>query len=168
MAMNRAASPSHQDALPTSAQTIERWLRRLGGAMLTLLLVQFFIGMLANLFIVLPDQHPGANAPEYFSGIVRGDWWALGFGGWELQLHVLAGLLLAVGSLAMLVLAIMLRHRLWIIVAALGWLGVFAAGFNGASFLNYGHDFSSLLMTIGFLVALIPYALGLYYTKPTS
>jgi hypothetical protein len=54
------------------------------------------------------------------------------------------------------------------LTTVLGWIGVFAAGFNGASFLNYGHDFSSLLMTIGFLLALISYALGIYVTKPTS
>jgi hypothetical protein len=151
----------------TTAQKVERWLRPLAAMALLLLLIQFLVGMLVNFFVVLPDQHPGSNAPEYFSGVVQGDWWALGHGGWELQIHVLVGLLLALVSLALLGVAIYLRRRLWIIVTVLGWLGIFAAGFNGASFLNYGHDVSSLLMTIGFLLVVIPYALGLYYTKPS-
>ena len=151
----------------TSAQMVERWLRPLTASALLLLLIQFLMGMLANFFVVLPDQHPGSNASNYFAGVVQGDWWALGHGGWEVQIHVLVGLLLALASLTLLGLAIYLRRRLWVIVTALGWLGIFAAGFNGASVLNYGHDFSSLLMTIGFLLVVISYALGLYYTKPS-
>lgn len=42
------------------------------------------------------------------------------------------------------------------------------AGFNGASFINYGHDFSSLLMSVGFLLALVSYLVGLYLTAPTG
>ena len=40
-----------------------------------------------------------------------------------------------------------------------------AAGFNGASFLNYGHDFSSFLMALGFVLALCAYAIGLYVIR---
>ncbi len=142
-----------------------RWLRPLAATTLLFLAIQFLAGMLVNLFVVLPMQHPGANAPEYFSGVARGVWWALGNSGWELQLHVVIGLLLALASIALIVFAIALRRRAWIIASILGWVGVFAAGFNGASFMNYGHDFSSLLMSIGFLLAMVSYALGLYYTR---
>jgi hypothetical protein len=147
------------------ARVAARWLRPLAASALLLLAIQFLIGMLVNLFVIVPDQHPGTNAPEYFSGVARGVWWALGNGGWELQLHVVIGLLLALASIALIVLAIALRRRSWVIASILGWVGVFAAGFNGASFMNYGHEFSSLLMAIGFLLALISYALGLYYTR---
>lgn len=40
--------------------------------------------------------------------------------------------------------------------------------FNGASFLNYGEDFSSLIMSLAFLVALTAYALGTYFTTQTA
>ncbi len=134
--------------------------------MLALLLVQFIIGMLVNLFVVLPSQHPGTNAPEYFGGVAQGVWWALGHGGWELSAHAGLGVLLGALSLVMLVVAIIARRRAWIIVTMLGWLGVFGAGFNGASFMNYGHDFSSLIMSIGFTLALVAYAVGFYQSKP--
>jgi hypothetical protein len=45
----------------------------------------------------------------------------------------------------------------------LGFIGILAAGFNGASFLNYGQDFSSLLMAVGFLLAAISYTIGISF-----
>lgn len=154
---------SFKQADPSS----DRWLRRLSVTMLALLLAQFLLGMLLNFFFTAPDQHPGANASSYFSGVAQVVWWALGHGGLEPTSHAGPGVVLGALSVALLVLGIRSRHRLWIVTTILGWIGVFAAGFNGASFLNYGHDFSSLLMTIGFLLALIAYALGVYSTKPT-
>ncbi len=150
----------------TSAQQFERWLRRLSATMLVLLLTQLLFGVLVSYYVAIPLQHPGANAGDYFSGVAQVVWWALGHTDWRLASHAGLGVILGLISLAMLIMAIMLRRRLWIILTALGWVGVFAAGFNGASFLNYGHIFSSLLMTIGFLLALISYALAFYYTKP--
>jgi len=35
----------------------------------------------------------------------------------------------------------------------LGFIGVLGAGFNGGSFLNYHEDFSSMLMAVGFALA---------------
>ncbi len=140
-------------------------LRPIAAITLLLLAVQFLIGMLVNLFVTVPTIHPGANAPEYFSGVVQGVLWVLGHGDLWLLLHAITGLLLFLASLILMVLAIMARRRAWIITSILGFLGVVAAGFNGASFLNYGHNLSSLLMSIGFLVAVIPYAIGFYITR---
>lgn len=151
-----------------AARAGERWLRPLGLSMLLALLIQFLAGMLVNFFVKVPDNHPGAHPAEYFTGVAQSDIWALGFGEWELRLHVVIGLALAVISVALLVMAIVARNRAWIIAASFGFVGVFAAGFNGGSFLNYAEDVSSLLMTIGFLMALIAYALGMYETKPAS
>jgi hypothetical protein len=158
------ASVQHTASRPVG----DRWLRRLSVAMLVLLLAQFLLGMLLNFFFTAPDQHPGSNAPEYFSGVAQVVWWALGKDGLELASHAGLGVILGLLSVALLVMGIRARRRVWMLTTVLGWIGVFAAGFNGASFLNYGHDFSSLLMTIGFLLALISYALGIYVTKPTS
>jgi hypothetical protein len=91
--------------------------------------------------------------------------WAIVVDALSVQAHVLIGLLLVVTSLAILALAIVSRQRAWIVAAVLGWIGITAAGFNGASFLNYGHDFSSMLMATGFLLADIAYGLGMYRTR---
>ena len=46
--------------------------------------------------------------------------------------------------------------------AILGFVGVIGAGFNGGSFLNYQEDFSSILMAVGFALAMSAYVALLY------
>lgn len=142
--------------------TTPSMLRTITATTLILLVVQFLLGMVVNLFIQLPSVHPGAQAPEYFSGVVQGVAWALVHSQLGLLLHVVVGLLLGIASFVLLGLAIASRRRAWIITSILGWIGIVGAGFNGASFLNYGHDFSSLLMSIGFILALVSYAISFY------
>ncbi|HEX9413397.1 MAG TPA: hypothetical protein VF916_07815 [Ktedonobacterales bacterium] len=148
-----------------ATRPITQWLRPLVSITLLLLAAQFLVGMLVNLYVKVPASHPGADAPEYFSGVARGVAWALVYSEWALKVHAIVGLLVFLAALAILALAIRQRERAWIIAAAFGLLGILAAGFNGASFLNYGHDFSSLLMSIGFLTAVVAYALGMYHTR---
>ncbi len=146
--------------LSDTQAVLTRRYRVLLAAILALLGLQFLLGMLANLFVTVPDAHPGRNAPEYFSGVAQGVIWALGNAVAALRLHVIVGLLLLLAALWLLALAIAARRRSWIIVAVLGLVGIMAAGFNGASFMNYGHDFSSLLMSLGFLLAAAAYVIG--------
>ena len=154
----------------TASRSIEkrtsyRALRTLTLIILLLLAAQFLVGMLVNLFVVVPAQHPGAHPSEYFSGVVTGVLWVLGDGTLWLRVHAIIGLALFLAAIILLVLAIVSRRRAWIIASIFGLLGIVGAGFNGASFLNYGEDFSSLLMAIGFLVAVIPYMIGVYVTR---
>jgi hypothetical protein len=143
--------------------------RQLAFDMLLLLGLQFLLGMWNNLFITLPGVHPGTNAPEYFGGVGQGILWAIGQSGlMTLQLHVILGLLLLIGSILAIVSAFNNTQRTWKIVAPLGTFGILAAAFNGASFINYGHDFSSMLMAVGFLIALIAYLVGLYQSPRTA
>jgi hypothetical protein len=149
----------------TAVQSPVRWLRPLTAGVLLLLAMQFLVGMVVNLFVAVPAAHPGRNASEYFGGVAQGVAWALTESAWSLKLHAVVGLLLFVGALAILGLAIASRRRAWIVASSLGLVGIMGAGFNGASFMNYGHDFSSLLMAIGFLLAVIAYAVGYEVTR---
>lgn len=134
-------------------------LRTLTLLTLLLLNVEFFIGMLVNLYVQVP-VHPGAGSASYFLGVVQGIGWALAFSPLALFVHVVLGLLLGLASFTLIGFAIASRRLSWIIPSILGWIGIVGAGFNGASFLNYGHDFSSLLMSTGFVLAMISYTLG--------
>ena len=136
-------------------------LRALTAIILVLLAAQFLVGVLVNLYVQVPAVHPGANAPEYFSGVVLGVAWALLHAPLWLQLHAIVGLLLFIASVLLIGFAIAARRRAWIILSIIGLFGIIAGGFNGASFMNYGHDFSSLLMSLGFLLSAIPYIIGL-------
>jgi hypothetical protein len=126
------------------------------------LIVQFLLGMAVNLFDKIPSDHPGANPPEYFGGVVTSVRWAILHGGLWLTLHAVWGLVLVLAALGALVQAIRLGGGGRITLAALGFVGVLAAGFNGGSFLNYHADFSSMLMAIGFALALSAYVALLY------
>ncbi len=65
-------------------------------------------------------------------------------------------------ALGTLVQAIRLGGGGRITLAALGFVGVLGAGFNGGSFLNYHQDFSSMLMAVGFALANSAYVALLY------
>ena len=71
------------------------------------------------------------------------------------------GLVLAVLTIALLISAIVSRKGSWIAVAIIGLIGVMGAGFNGGSFLNYNEDISSMLMSLGFILAIMTYSIGL-------
>jgi len=42
-----------------------------------LLLIQYLLGMAVNLYVVLPAAHPGAAAPDYFTGAASGLGWVI-------------------------------------------------------------------------------------------
>ena len=132
------------------------------GFALGMLIVQFLLGMAVNLFVKIPTNHPGANPPEYFGGVVTSVTWAILHGGLWLVLHGAWGLVLVLGALGTLVQAIRLGGGSRITLASLGFIGVLGAGFNGGSFLNYNEDFSSMLMAVGFALAMSAYIAALY------
>ena len=84
------------------------------------LIVQFLLGTTVNLFVKIPTDHPGANAAEYFGGVVTSVSWAVLHGGLWLTLHTAWGLLLVLAALGTLVQAIRLRGGGRITLAALG------------------------------------------------
>jgi hypothetical protein len=141
--------------------------RRSLGFALGMLIIQFLLGMVVNLFVTIPSNHPGANPPEYFGGVVQSVSWAILHGGLWLTLHAVWGLVLVLAAFGTLVQAIRLGGGR-ITLAALGFVGVLGAGFNGGSFLNYNQNFSSMLMAVGFALAMAAYATLLYrWPTPT-
>jgi hypothetical protein len=137
-------------------------IRRFPLVLLMLLLAQFLLGMAVNLFVMIPTDHPGANPPEYFTGVAQSVTWAITVGPPLLLLHASFGLVLVVISFVFIVVAVRSGPRAFAIWAVVGAVGVLAAGFNGGSFLNYHEDFSSMLMAAGFALAMAAYAAALY------
>lgn len=127
-----------------------------------LLIAQFFFGMITNLYVTIPAGHPGSNAKDFFAGTARSVAWAVSSGPAWLAVHAALGLALAVASIAFIVSATRSRNRLWIWLSVAGCLLMIGAGFNGASFLVFGHDFSSLIMSGLFALTLGCYLAGIY------
>jgi hypothetical protein len=129
---------------------------------LVILIGQFLLGMAVNLFVKIPTDHPGANPPEYFSGVAQSVTWAILNGNLLLAIHSGFGLVLVIAAVGTLFQAIRNRRRGIVVSAAFGFIGVLGAGFNGGSYLNYHQDFSSMLMATGFAIAVVSYSVGLY------
>jgi hypothetical protein len=126
-----------------------------------LLLIQYLLGMVVNVFVVLPGRHPGAGASNYFTGAASGLAWVIADGpGWAAA-HAAFGMALAAAALASIALARRQDGRLVLTLSVLGALAIVGAGFNGASFLDYGHAFSSMIMAGLWALALACYLGGI-------
>lgn len=127
-----------------------------------LLLVQYVLGLVTNLFVSLPANHPGANSPDYFGGLVPAIAWVISQTSIWAAIHAALGLALVVGAVILAVVAVGARMPAYAATAIVGALAIVGAGFNGASFVIYGHDFSSMIMGGVWAVALACYVIGLY------
>jgi hypothetical protein len=125
-----------------------------------LLLAQYLLGMVVNLYVDLPTRHPGAAASNYFSGAAAGLAWLISNGPAWASAHAALGMALAALALAAMVTAWMMSGTAGRAASVVGALAVIGAGFNGTSFLNYGHDFSSLIMAGLWALALACYLAG--------
>ncbi len=168
--MSSATKPTVKDGSSSTFQaTPALRLRRMAFFLLLLLGAQFFLGMWNNLYTSIPASHPGTNAGNYFVGVGEGIVWSIAHSAMlALQLHVILGLLLLLFSILLIVSAYTAGTRVWKIAAPIGAFGILGAAFNGASFINYGHNISSLLMSTGFLIALVAYIIGLYLSVDSA
>jgi hypothetical protein len=132
-------------------------VRRTSVGLIIALIVEFLIGMLVNLFVTIPDSHPGSQPTEYFAGSLQSVTWAISSGPGMLVVHVVLGVLLGVGSLALVIRVRSFGRRRFTVAAALGFLFIVGAGFSGASFLDFNEDFSSMIMASLFAAALLCY-----------
>ncbi len=137
-------------------------LRRMTLGISVLLIAQLSIGMIVNLYVTVPVHHPGAQPANYFTGSVRSIAWAIGHGAPALAIHATLGLAVAAIAIWVAVRALRLRSGWGVFASVLAAGLVVGAGFNGASFVDFNHTVSSLLMALLALGALSCYLVALY------
>lgn len=130
--------------------------------MIGALLAQFLLGMAANLFVTIPAHHPGARPGNYFAGSGQSVGWAITSGPLALAAHASLGILLVVTGFVLIFLAPSSGHRGVLITSILGVLFILGAAFNGASFLDFNHNSSSMIMAGLFAAALACYVVVLF------
>ncbi|HEY2491058.1 MAG TPA: hypothetical protein VGI37_16260 [Streptosporangiaceae bacterium] len=135
---------THRAATAGSARALGR-LRGASMGALVLIIIQIALGVGVNLYIT-PAK---GGVSEAFSN------------GPLLALHAVLGLLLIVAAIDLLVRAILARHRVVIVVSAVGLLAIVAAAGSGVSFLSDGKNGSSMGMAIAACVAALCYAVCL-------
>jgi hypothetical protein len=148
-------------ARPERAEPVGRLLA-VNLAACLLLLAQYLLGMAVNLYVVLPARHPGAHAGNYFAGVVSGVAWVIPHGPAWAAAHAAFGLALVLVAFASLALGRVRVGRGYTVMSVLGALAILGAGFNGASFLNYGQAFSSMIMAGLWALALACYLICMY------
>ena len=121
-------------------------LRRVSLAALVMLVVQYGLGIILNLYIPIPasDAHAGimqeiANGPAM------------------LTLHALLGLALIGAALVLLVRAVRLEDRVVAVLAAAGLTAIGGAFASGEIFMHNGQSGASLAMALLTGVALLCY-----------
>jgi hypothetical protein len=126
-----------------------------------IILVQSAVGMAVNLYVSVPGHHPGAHPSEYFTGSARSIEWAMSHGAIVLVIHAILGFLLVVMVCNTVIRLLKLHRRSVNAWAVLGALFVIGAGFNGASFLDFANNISSLVMALLALASIACYVVVL-------
>lgn len=137
-------------------------LRRMTLGIAVLLIAQSAVGMVVNLYVTVPVHHPGAQPTNYFSGSLHSIAWAIGHGTLALAIHASLGLAIVAIAIWVAIRAVAIRSG-WVgLVSVLAAGLIIGAAFNGASFVDFNHTVSSLLMALLALGALSCYLVVLY------
>jgi heme A synthase len=126
-------------------------LRRSSLGAVVMLIVQFILGMIYNLYGTAPTSTKSIGL----------------FSSPDLALHVILGVLLFLAAVGQLVQAIGVRHKLSIWLSALGLVSILGAGFAGLGFTGSGASGASLGMSLAFATALACYVI-LVFALPSS
>src|SRR2546426_8425699 len=116
--------------------------------MMPLLIVQFLLGMFANLFITFSTSTDPNPLAVVFAG-----------GSPALMLHVVIAVVLFILALQVLVTATFIHRKPLVAIATAGFASIALAFFTGIAFVYSGYQNESLsyLMAVGFLFGLIIY-----------
>jgi hypothetical protein len=150
MSETHTATSSRRAAGRDPAVRLAR-LRRSSLGVVAMLIVQFILGMIYNLYGTAPTS---AKPVGLFSSP-------------DLALHVILGIVLFLAAVGQLVQAIGARHKLSIWLSAIGLLSILGAGFAGLGFAGSGADGASLGMSLAFATALACYVV-LVFALPSS
>ena len=121
-------------------------------AILVLLVVQYLLGMAANLFVAFPQ------------GAHDGQLWEFAWKQLPIAAHIIVAIALLISALALLVRSIRAHDKNWKIASGVGFGTILLAGVAGSSFIPTQTAGYSYLMAVCFLIALFAYGWGL--TRP--
>jgi hypothetical protein len=119
------------------------------------LLVEYALGLGVNLYVTVPARDQGGGV---FAAVGR----ALANGPAGLAVHAGLGLLLLLGSIALVVRAVADRAPFFLVTSVVSLLAVLGAAGSGAAFVNSGQDSSSLTMGLLTAVALLCQLINLF------
>jgi hypothetical protein len=133
-----------------------RNLRSASFGALAMLIVQFAIGVVVNLYVTVPASDRGKT---FLTALGR----ALTRGPAGLAVHTGLALLIVLAAVVLLIRALIARHLLAIVLSALGLLAIAGAAVNGVRFVSDGGaNSASLAMALATAVAMLCYAIAVF------
>lgn len=151
-------------AAATGTDLSPRQLGRLRGSsfgMLVMLIVQFAIGIVVNLYVTVPAADQGS--------LLHAVGKALSDPPAALASHAGLGLLIVLVSVGLVVRAVIARHVPTIVASVIGLLAIIAAAVNGVRFVaDGGPNNASLAMALSTAVAMLCYAVSLFVLSGTG
>ena len=114
------------------------------------LVLQYLLGMFANMFVHFPDTTNEKSLWEFAKSHA------------PIVSHIILALLLVIGGIVFLIRAIRRKEKHWIIAASVGLVAMLVASFGGAQFIQTQQDGYSYTMAVAFIVAVFSYGWGLF------
>ena len=128
-------------------------LQKQGVGMMSMLTVQYLLGVTTTLFVKFPENEHGGRL------------WRFAWTQLPLVLHIIIGLLLLSGSLVLLIRTIYSKDKTWIIAASVAFGAIIVAVIGGVFFIPTQTDAYSFIMASSFIIALLAYFFGIYVSK---
>ncbi|MDH2900164.1 MAG: hypothetical protein PXY39_04260 [archaeon] len=131
------------------------------GVILSLLVLQFLMGMWLNLFATFPTISTSFGMMGIMGSIMAG-----GMG--LLIAHMMSGFLLVFASVAVLAFSAYSGRTDVVLLGIAGLALIVLAGISGLIFMFSGfqNNLYSYLMAVGFIFAFLVYSLGLFISRP--
>lgn len=123
-------------------------LKRFPLSIIWVLAIQFILGTYIALYADFPENTSAQAAWDF----ARGNVWVL--------FHVFIGLLILLGSIQYLVNAVRHKQKQLYKYAIIGLVAVLLAVAGGEGFMDGQNDMYSMLMSVGFIGAIVAYALA--------
>lgn len=121
--------------------------------LLLLLVPQYLLGMLTNLFVQFPQSKQEKTLWEFA-------WTQI-----PLAMHIILGILLLIGAIVLIIRSVQLKEKVWIICSIIGGLSMLIAALSGSFFIPTQMAVYSFIMSLTFVLAFLSYGFGIYLSK---
>jgi len=121
--------------------------------MIALLVIQYALGMIANMFVQFPDT----TEP--------GQLWEFARTQFPTLAHILIGTLLVLVAVIFIIRAVRAHNGTWIASSVFGLIGILGAYWGGVTFVSTQVDAYSMVMALAFIIAFLAYGWGLYTSR---
>ncbi|MCI0182373.1 hypothetical protein [Sulfoacidibacillus ferrooxidans] len=122
------------------------------GTILALLVIQFILGMVVNLYVQIPSSLPNGNAMS----------WTMSHSPLILM-HMIVGTLILVVSIWIMMLSLSFEQKSIMILSIVGFVFIISTWAIGIAFLTSGQtNILSLMMSLGFILSTVTYGIEMY------